>query len=52
MLDGGNGHHSLQCCHHHLLFLVLIISLLSLLYGIPLYTKQNIYLNIALLKIL
>jgi hypothetical protein len=50
MLDGGNGHPFLQCCHHHLLFLILIISLLSLLYGFALCKEQNIYRNIYLLK--
>ena len=50
MLNGANGHPSLQCCHHHLLFLVLIISLLSLFHGFPLCLEHNIYRNIALLK--
>jgi hypothetical protein len=52
MLNGVIGLPSLQCCHHHLLFLVLIISLLSLFHGFPLCPEQNIYWNIALLKIL
>jgi hypothetical protein len=52
MLNEVIGRSSLQCCHHHLLFLVLVISLLSLFHGFPLCTKQNIYRNIALLKIL
>jgi hypothetical protein len=43
MLIGVIGRTSLQCCHHHLLFLVLVISLLSLFHGFPLYTEQNIY---------
>jgi hypothetical protein len=42
----------IECYHHHLLFFVLIISLLSLLYGFPFCTEQNIYQNIALFKIL
>jgi hypothetical protein len=52
MLNGVIGRPSLQCCHHHLLFLVLIISLLSLFHKFPFCTEQNIYQNIALLKIL
>jgi hypothetical protein len=52
MLNEVIGHPSLQCCHHHLLFLVLIISLLSLFHRFPLCPEQNIYRNIALLKIL
>jgi hypothetical protein len=52
MLNGVIGRSSLQCCHHHLLFLVLVISLLSLFHRVPLCTEQNIYQNIALLKIL
>jgi hypothetical protein len=50
MLNWVIGRPSLQCCHHHLLFLVLIIPLLSLFYGFPLYSEQNIYRNIAPLK--
>jgi hypothetical protein len=51
MLNGVIGRPSLHCCHHHLLFLVLVISLLSRFHGFPLCTEQNIYWNIALLKI-
>jgi hypothetical protein len=50
MLNGVIGRSSLQCCHHHLLFLVLVISLLYLFHGFPLYKQQNMYRNIVLLK--
>jgi hypothetical protein len=52
MLNGVIGHPSLQCCHHHLLFRVLIISFLSFFMDFPLCPEQNIYRNIAVLKIL
>jgi hypothetical protein len=52
MLNAVIGHPSLQCCHHHLLFRVLIISFLSFFMDLPLCPEQNIYRNIALLKIL
>jgi hypothetical protein len=41
MLNGVIGRPSLQCCHHHLLFLVLILSLLYLYHGFPLYLEKT-----------
>jgi hypothetical protein len=52
MLNGVIDRPSLQCYHHHLLFLALIISFLSIFHIFPLCPEQNIYWNIALLKIL